>query len=308
MLVSATTPSRARRIALVGLFTNFTLAFVKLAAGYFGNSYALIADAVESLTDILGSAVIWGGLHVSSRPASSKHPYGYGKAESLAALVVALIVFLAGVGIAVEAIREIVTPHHLPARFTLVVLVAVVIVKETLFRIARRTARAEDSTAVETDAWHHRADAITSLAAFVGISAALTFDYAPADDWAALFGSAIIIFNALHLMKAPVRELLDATSDGLVAQSKQAAAEVEGVRLVHKVFARKSGTRYWIDMHIWVDGTMSVREAHALSHAVKDAVRTKVPSVQDVLIHIEPTAEMSASMPAAAGMLGEPEE
>lgn len=273
------------------MLTNFTLAFVKLAAGYFGNSYALIADAVESLTDILGSAVIWGGLHVSSRPASSKHPYGYGKAESLAALVVSLIVFLAGVGIAVEAIREIVTPHHLPEKFTLIVLVAVVIVKETLFRIARRTAKAEDSTAVETDAWHHRADAITSLAAFIGISAALYFQYAPADDWAALFGSAIIIFNAVHLMITPVRELLDVTSDTLVEQSKLAAGEVAGVKLVHKVFARKSGTRYWIDMHIWVEGTMTVREAHTLSHAVKDAVRAKVPSVQDVLIHIEPAAE-----------------
>lgn len=290
--MSSPAPSRARRIALLGLLSNFTLAFVKLAAGYFGNSYALIADAVESLTDILGSAVIWGGLHVSSRPASSKHPYGYGKAESLAALVVALIVFLAGVGIAIEAIREIVTPHHLPAKFTLVVLVAVVITKETLFRVARRIAKAEDSTAVETDAWHHRADAITSLAAFFGISAALYFDYAPADDWAALLGAGVILFNAVHLMITPVRELLDASSDALVEQSKIAATDVAGVRMVHKVFARKSGTRYWIDMHIWVDGTMSVRDAHTLSHAVKDAVRTKVPSVHDVLIHIEPAATL----------------
>lgn len=292
-------PSRARSIALLGLLTNFALAFIKLAAGYFGNSYALIADAVESLTDILGSAVIWGGLHVSSRPASSKHPYGYGKAESLAALIVALIVLLAGVGIAIEAIREIVKPHHLPEKFTLFVLVAVVIVKETLFRIARRTAKAEDSTAVETDAWHHRADAITSLAAFLGISAALYFDYAPADDWAALLGSGVILYNAIHLMITPVRELLDVSSDALVEKSKAAAATVPGVRLVHKVFARKSGTRYWIDMHIWVEGAMSVRDAHTLSHAVKDAVRTNVPSVQDVLIHIEPAATTSPP-PASA--------
>lgn len=293
-------PSRARAIALAGLLTNFALAFVKLAAGYFGHSYALIADAVESLTDILGSAVIWGGLHVSARPASAKHPYGYGKAESLAALIVSLIVFLAGVGIAVEAIREIITPHHLPARFTLVVLIAVVIVKEVLFRIARRTARAENSTAVETDAWHHRADAITSLAAFMGISVALYFNYAPADDWAALLGAGVILYNAVHLMKAPVRELLDETSDALVEQSKAAAAGVPGVRLVHKLFARKSGTRYWIDMHVWVDGTMSVREAHTLAHAVKNAVRERTPNVQDVLIHIEPAAEALGPAPDAS--------
>lgn len=292
--------SRSQRIALVGLLTNFALAFFKLAAGYFGHSYALIADAVESLTDILGSAVIWGGLHVSSRPASSRHPYGYGKAESLAALIVSLIVFLAGIGITIEAIREILTPHHLPERFTLVVLLAVVAVKETLFRVARRTAKAEQSTAVETDAWHHRADAITSIAAFVGISAALYFRYAPADDWAALLGAGVIIVNAVHLMKAPIRELLDATSESLVEQSTLAASMVSGVRQVHKVFARKSGTRYWIDMHIWVDGTMSVREAHTLSHAVKDAVRQKVPSVQDVLIHVEPAAPAKPSIEANA--------
>jgi cation diffusion facilitator family transporter len=280
---------------------NFALAIIKLVSGIFGHSYALIADAIESLTDIIGSVVIWGGLHISSRPVSDKHPYGYGKAESLAALLVSLILFLAGVGISVEAIREIITPHHTPAPFTLIVLVVVIIVKEVLFRYVRRTAiddAGEVSTAVKTDAWHHRADAITSIAAFIGISVAVigkhfTHDerFAPADDYAALIAAAVIMFNAYRLMLVPYRELLDVQPSGLADSARAAAAAVPGVTNIQKVLARKSGTRYWIDMHLWVAPDLTVREAHAISHLVKDAVRAANPSVHEVLIHIEPDGD-----------------
>lgn len=271
------------------------LAIGKLLAGVLGNSYALIADAIESLADIIGSGVIFGGLIISSREPSDQHPYGFGKAEPLAALAVAILVFLAGIGIAFEAIREIVTPHHTPAWWTLLVLVTVVVTKETLFQLGRRRAKAQGSTALATDAFHHRADAITSVAAFIGISIALlgqwrtgTDAWAPADDWAALFASGIIVFGAIRLMLPPLRELLDQQSEETAAAAGKIASSVPGVSKVQKAFARKSGVLYWIDMHIWVDGSMSVRESHKLAHAVKDAVRQRLPQVRDVLIHVEP--------------------
>lgn len=285
------TSSRAQKLALIGLLTNFGLAGVKFAAGVLGNSYALIADAIESLADIFGSLVIWLGLRVGARPASERHPYGYGKAESLAAAVVAVVLFAAGVGIAVEAVREIRTPHHAPAWWTLVVLGATVAIKESLFRVVRRASHR--SAAVQTDAWHHRADAVTSAAAFIGISVALIGGrgYEQADDWAALFAAGIIFINAWKLLVTPVRELLDVTDQPTVDRAMRTAEEVAGVVRVHKVFARKSGAQIWLDMHIWVDPAMPVREAHALSHAVKDAIRGADPRVSDVLIHIEPAKE-----------------
>ncbi|MGH7244480.1 MAG: cation diffusion facilitator family transporter [Phycisphaerales bacterium] len=287
----------SRRYALAGLVTNMLLAVLKLVAGIAGHSYALVADAIESLADIVGSGFIWGGLFISARPASDQHPYGYGKAEPLAALAVSFLVFLAGIGIAVEAIREIITPHHTPAWWTLAILVLVVITKETFYRVGVRRARAEGSTAIATEAFHHRADAITSVAAFIGISIALfgrwktgTDAWAPADDFAALFASVIIVANAIRIMIPPLRELLDQQSDTVAEEARQIASKVRGVILVQKAFARKSGVLYWIDMHVWMDGQMSVRDSHTVAHAVKDAVRAGLPNVRDVLIHIEPAA------------------
>jgi cation diffusion facilitator family transporter len=281
---------RPQSLALLGLLINVALAAAKFLAGLLGHSYALIADAIESLTDILSSAILWGGLRIANRPATDRHPYGYGKAESLAAAVVSLIILAAGVGIAIEAIREILTPHHAPAPFTLAVLAAAILIKEALFRYVRRVARATGSPAVHTDAWHHRADAITSAAAFIGISTALIGGpgWEVADDYAALLASAIIILNAARLLAPPVRELLDVQFQPVVEQARVIAAENPRVLNVQKTMARKSGTQYWLDMHIWVDPEMSVRDAHTLAHAIKDAIRAANPSIQDILIHVEP--------------------
>lgn len=281
----------ATRLVLAGLATNVALASIKLLAGVLGNSYALIADAIESLADIFGSAVIWGGMRLASRPVNPQHPYGYGKAEPLASLVVSAVVFLAGISIAVEAVREIITPHHLPQWWTLPVLVGVVLVKETLFRLGRSNAQKSESTAMSTEAWHHRSDAITSLAAFFGISAALYFKWPPADDIAALFASLIILYNAVHMIIPPVRELLDQQQDTMGQRAAGIALKVPGVLNVQKVYSRKSGTHHWLDMHVWVDGDMNVRDGHALAHKIKDAVRAAEPGVYDVLIHIEPAAK-----------------
>lgn len=288
--------AKASRLALIGMVSNVVLAIIKILAGVIGHSYALIADGIESIADIVASAVIWGGLRVASRPASERHPYGYGKAEAMAAVVVAMMIIAAACLIAVEAVREVLIPHHSPAPFTLIVLVVVVITKEVLYRTVERAAAETKSTAVKTDAWHHRADALTSIAAFIGISIALIGGpgWEPADDYAALFAAAIIFYNGCSLIVPPLRELLDAQAIDVVDTARGFASTVPGVQNVQKVFARRSGATIWIDMHIWVDASMNVRDAHALAHAVKDAVRAGLPAVKDVLIHIEPAPESGA--------------
>ena len=260
-------------------------------AGVFGNAYALIADGIESALDVAGSIVIWGGLRFAARPPDATHPYGHGKAEPLAAIIVAFGVLGAAIVLAIQSVREIFLPHHAPAPFTLIVLIAVVVTKEGLFRYVLRFGQSVESTAVKTDAWHHRADAITSAAAFIGISIALIGGekYQRADDFAALFACVIIASTGLRLLGPALREILDtAPRGGITTMVRNAALSVPGVVDLDKCFVRKMGVSYYVDLHVQVDGAISVREGHELAHRVKDAIRATNSRIADVLVHIEP--------------------
>ncbi|HET9133076.1 MAG TPA: cation diffusion facilitator family transporter [Gemmatimonadales bacterium] len=283
--------AEGQRLAGVGLVVNVLLALAKGIAGILGNSYALVADAVESVTDIAGSLVVWGGLAWSSRDADDDHPYGHGKAEPLAAAVVGLMLVGAAIGIMIEAIREIVTPHHAPAPFTLAVLVIVVLIKEAMAWRVRRAARRIGSTVVVADAAHHRSDAITSAAAFLGISAALIGGpgWEWTDDAAAVVASGIILLNAVHILRPAVHELMDGAPDEAFFRTvREAALGVAGVRDVEKVRARRVGTHFDVDLHVQADPGMSLHDAHVLSGCVKSAIRTAIPEAWHVLVHMEP--------------------
>ncbi|MEA3210344.1 MAG: hypothetical protein QOE70_3401 [Chthoniobacter sp.] len=279
------------QLALLGVVVNAVLAVIKIVAGIAGNCYVLIADGIESTLDIFGSLVIWFGLKVAAAPPDDEHPYGHGKAEPVAAIVVSLIVIAAACGLAAQSIREIVTPHHAPAPFTLVVLVLVVIVKETLFRKVIDTGDHIGSSAMKTDAWHHRSDAITSIAAFIGISIALIGGpgWEPADDWAALFACGLIGFNGWRLFVPALLEAMDtAPSKDFTDDVGRLAAGVPGVARIEKCRIRKMGLEYYVDLHVGVSAGLTVREGHRIGHDVKDAIRAAQPAVADVLVHIEP--------------------
>jgi cation diffusion facilitator family transporter len=279
-----------RRAALVGVVANIALAAAKLLGGLVGQSHALVADAIESLADLIGSVIIWGGLRLGAVPPDDDHPYGHGKAEAIAGLAVAGIIIVAGLTVLYESVSGLFTPRTAPHAWTLIVLVVVVLSKETLFRYVRAAARRTGSTAVEIDAWHHRVDAITSLTAGLGVAAAVYAgpSWAHADNWAAILGAGVILFNGIKLGSGPWHELMDRTPGGLPERIRASAAAVEHVRLIEKVHARKSGSRYFVDMHVHVDAEMSVAEAHKVSGIVKAKVRADVPSVANVLVHIEP--------------------
>jgi cation diffusion facilitator family transporter len=280
---------RGVRLARFGLLINGVLALVKLVAGVLGNSHALIADAVESFADLFSSLVVWGGLRLSARSADLAYHFGYGKAESLATAVVGLMLVGAASGIAIDSVREIRTPHHVPAPFTLVVLVLVIGVKEALFRFTRRGARELGSDLVAADAWHHRSDAITSGFAFVGISVALLAEAAWADDVAALGAAVVILVNGVRIIRPGVQDLLDRAPDAELLKGVEAVARtVPGVRHTEKLRARKSGTRYLLEIHVQADPGLSLHDAHGLGHQVKSAICDGVPAVRDVVVHMEP--------------------
>lgn len=282
---------RGMRTALIGMCVNAGLAVVKITAGVAGHSQALIADGIESAADLFSSLVVWSGLRIASRSADERYPFGYGKAEALAAAIVGLLLFLAAVAIAIESVRQILTPHLTPRPFTLLVLVGVILVKEQWFRRVRRLGEDVGSTAVSADAWHHRSDAITSAAAFVGIAVALLGGpgWESADDWAALLASAVIVYNAVGVVRPAVHDLMDrAPGEAMLTRVAQAASAVPGVLAIEKLKVRKAGLGYYVDLHVQADPRMALRDAHVLSGMVKSAIRSAGPEVHGVLIHMEP--------------------
>src|SRR5438874_10434704 len=289
--MSSTRLERGLRATFLGIVANILLDAAKLVAGIVGHSHALVADAVESLADLFSSVIVWRGLVVAAEPADEDHPYGHGKAEPIAAAVVSAMLLLAAAWIIIEAFSEIRRPHHPPAPFTLLVLLLVIVIKEGLFRFVLRESLSVESSAVQTDAWHHRSDAITSLAAAIGISVALLGGkgYESADDVAAIVAAAIIAWNGWRLLRPALNELMDrAPSREMIERIRRVAQTVAGVEAVEKCLVRKMGYNYYVDMHVEVDPQMTVQRSHEIAHEVKDKIRSRIHAVRDVLIHIEP--------------------
>jgi len=251
----------------------------------------LVADGIESTLDIFSSVVVLGGIKISSMPPDENHPYGHGKAETLAAMSASLILLMAGIGIAVKSLLEIKNPHHTPAFFTLIVLVAVIIIKEILFRLLFSVGKSVNSLSLETEAWHHRSDALTSVAAFIGISIAILGGkgYESADDWAALAASAIILFNGINMLKSAVQEIMDYAPNPECEETIRTIAKaVPGVADIEKCRIRKSGLSLFVDIHVEVNGEIPVHKGHFIGHDVKDALMNSSLGIADVLVHIEP--------------------
>ena len=277
-----------------GILANIILAIVKGLVGVFGHSFALIADAIESLADVFTSIVVWIGLKTASKAPDEDHPYGHGRAEPLAGIVVAASLIAAAILIAIESIHLIMTPHQGPKWFTLVVLIFIIFIKEWLFRYVQKTANDIGSVSVRGDAWHHRSDALVSLTAAIGISIALIGGkgYESADDWAALIAAVIIVYNAYLIFKPAFEEVMDkAVSEDIVREIRHLAKQVAGVEDIEKCLVRKSGFEYFVDIHIVVDGDLPVREGHRIGHEVKNFIMRHKPLVFNVLTHIEPLDE-----------------
>jgi cation diffusion facilitator family transporter len=282
------------RLSVVAVAVNLILAGFKIVAGVIGNSYVLIADGIESTADVFSSVIVWGGLRVSALPADANHPYGHGKAEPAAGIIVSLILLGAAILIAVQSVREIIIPHEAPRHFTLLVLIAVMVIKEVLYRAVWKTGSSLDSAALKADAWHHRSDALTSAAAFLGISIALLGGpgYESADDWAALVACGIIAWNGTRMLRLSLDEVMDAAvSPVVVAAVRKIAADVGDVVAIEKCRVRKVGLHLALDIHVVVNGSLTVKRGHAIAHEVEARLRNSEHRINDVVVHIEPADE-----------------
>ena len=287
------TAIKATYFSIVG---NTSLAIIKGIAGYFGNSYALIADAIESTTDIFSSLLVLFGIKYSNRPADKNHPYGHGRAEPLITFLVVGFLITSAVIIAHESLKYIGTSHELPKPWTLLVLGAIIIWKEISYRIVIKKSKETNSSSLKADAWHHRSDAITSVAAFIGISIALIMGkgYETADDWAALFASGFILYNSYLIFRPALGEIMDEhVYDDLIEAIRQVSLKVEGVEDTEKCFIRKAGMQYHIELHAKVNAQITVEAGHTIAHKLKDTLRQEIPQLGHVLIHIEPYTPLS---------------
>ncbi|NHM01433.1 cation diffusion facilitator family transporter [Flavobacterium difficile] len=285
------TAIKATYFSIIG---NTCLALIKGLAGFFGNSYALVADAIESTTDIFASFLVLFGIKYSNRPADDNHPYGHGRAEPLITFLVVVFLITSATIIAVESIQNIGTPHDLPKPWTLIILAVIIGWKEYSFQMVMKKSIITNSSSLEADAWHHRSDAITSIAAFVGISIALFLGkgYESADDWAALFASLFILYNSYQIFRPALGEIMDEHRyEDLVENIRKESLKVEGILGTEKCFIRKAGMKYHVDLHAIVDATISVKEGHDLAHKLKDTLRSQILELGHVLIHVEPNEE-----------------
>ncbi|MDP4964651.1 MAG: cation diffusion facilitator family transporter [Salibacteraceae bacterium] len=281
----------AIRTTYFSILGNLSLAIVKGIAGFFGNSYALIADAIESTTDIFASLLVLFGLKYASRPADENHPYGHGKVEPLITFLVVGILITSATLIAYESIVNIQTPHQLPKPWTLIVLGVIIAWKELSYRLVMKRSKETNSSSLKADAWHHRSDAITSIAAFIGITIAILLGpgYETADDWAALFASGFIFYNSYLIFRPALGEIMDEHFyDDLIEDIRKVSASVDGILNTEKCYVRKAGMTFHVDLHAIVDARISVKEGHHLSHVLKDTLREEIPELGEILIHIEP--------------------
>jgi len=291
MKLKMTNEQTAIKATYFSIIGNTSLAIIKGLAGFFGNSYALVADAIESTTDIFASFLVLFGIKYSNRPADENHPYGHGRAEPLITFLVVGFLITSATIIAYESIINIRTPHDLPKSWTLILLAIIICWKEYSFQLVMKKSIITNSSSLKADAWHHRSDAITSIAAFIGISIALVLGkgYESADDWAALFASFFIIYNSYLIFRPALGEIMDEHRyDDLVENIRIESLKVNGIIGTEKCFIRKAGMKYHVDLHAIVDATISVKEGHDLAHKLKDTLRSKILELGHVLIHIEP--------------------
>lgn len=287
-----TNEQKAVKSTYFSIIGNTCLAIVKGLAGYFGNSFALIADAIESTADIFASFLVLFGIKYSNRPADDNHPYGHGRAEPLITFLVVGFLITSATVIAYESILNIRTPHDLPKTWTLIVLGFIIIWKEISYRIVIKNSNETNSSSLKADAWHHRSDAITSIAAFIGISIALILGkgYESADDWAALFASGFIFYNSFLIFRPALGEIMDEhLYDDLILEIREVSQKVDGIINTEKCFIRKAGMQYHVDLHAIVDASITVKEGHDIAHKLKDLLREEIPQIGHVLIHIEPS-------------------
>jgi cation diffusion facilitator family transporter len=279
----------SKTCTLVGLVSNVALTIFKLLAGIFGFSYAMIADAIHSLSDCLATGTVYVGLRIGEKPPDESHPYGHGNAETIAAFLVALIVLATGVFVGISAIHLIAHKQfESPATIALAAAAISIVTKEGMFRYTLKVGKRNNSPALIANAWDHRSDAYSSVAALAGIlGARLAFQYL--DPIAGLVVSAFIVKMSLTLLRSNVGILMDERPEpALLARIRAAVLEVRGVKAIDNIKAHRRGSTFTIDMEVAVDSNLTVEQGHQVAFEVENRLLHNIDHVQEVMVHVNP--------------------
>jgi cation diffusion facilitator family transporter len=289
--LNASREAEVRKVTWVGLLINITLACIKFAAGYFGRSQALIADAIHSLTDTTTDVAVIAGSHFWSRPPDENHPYGHRRLETLVTVFIGLMLAAAGIGIGWNAVSALHEKNSTPPGWiALVAAMLSIITKELLYRWTAVTGKKIKSPALAANAWHHRTDAISSIPVLIAVGGALIFpSWSFLDLVGAIVVSIFVMHAALKITWPGISELIDAGApQDIQKKIIEIACNNPGVHEVHKVRTRYISTSILVDMHIVVDGSISVREGHAIADEVEDLIIDGISNVLGVVIHVDP--------------------
>ncbi len=281
----------AIKSAILSIIGNVVLAIVKGVGGFFGHSDALLADAIESTSDVFSSLFVLLGIRYAAKPADDNHPYGHGRAEPLFTFMVVGFLLISATLIISNSVRNIHNTQSTPELYTLYIVGIIIIIKEGLFQFVKKRSIKTNSSILLAEAWHHRTDAITSLVTFLGIGMSLFFgpEYAFFDDWAAIIAACIIVYNAYRLLRPALGEIMDEhLHQELVEEIRNICIEIPDVIDTEKCFVRKTGMTYHVDLHLIVDENLTVKKGHDIAHRVKDIIQLQKPEIADILIHVEP--------------------
>lgn len=280
--------AQARYASWLALWINAVLATAKLIAGLLGGSLALVSDAINSIGDMITSSGVLLGMRISAWPATVRHPYGFSRVEAIIGLYLAIALGGAAVWIAREGILQLRQPTSSPEWYTLIVAAAVVVIKESLYHYKIRIARRLRSQALRAAAWDHRADAIAGTAVLIGIGLS-RWGYGWGDGAATLIVAGTIIWAAVSLMRDNISELLDSQADvAFLEEIHDAALRVPGVAALDRLFVRKAGLEYLVDLHVEVDPNLNVKRGHEIAHEVQEAIQRTLPHIHGILVHVEP--------------------
>jgi cation diffusion facilitator family transporter len=283
-----------QRVAIAGMLVSGALALIKIVAGLAGNSTAVVADGLESAADVISSGFVLFGLTLAAKPADEDHPYGHGRFETLTGLAIGFVLLGGGALISWESLRRVGQPREPLAAFVIGPLVLSLVAKTGLATMKFRYGRRLHSAALTADAWNDAMDTISALAALVavGLTLADSVRFAEADRYGGFVVGMIVIAAGLRVSRETAMQLMDTMpGEPLIAEIRAAAMTVPGIRGVEKCYARKTGLKYHVDLHLEVDPEMTVRRSHQLAHEVQLCILRRLDWVADVLVHVEPAPE-----------------
>jgi cation diffusion facilitator family transporter len=287
----------AARVALVGMGTSAALAAVKIAVGLKANSIAVVSDGMESGADFITSSLVWVGLWIAAKPADQEHPYGHGRFEILTGLAIGMLLAVVGAGICLRSIEQR-NDNHVPAVFAVWAMAASIVVHGFMAAVKMRIGKRARSVSLTADAWHDLVDLFSGCVALAAVLLSVFFvGLRSADHYGGFAIGLIVIFLGLRVARQTALQLMDTMPDDeQMQQIRSVASQVPGALAIEKCYARKTGLRYHVDLHLEVDPHLTVIESHRIAHEVQLRITTELDWVADVLVHVEPHA---AARPAA---------